>query len=274
MFVPFLYELRSLMDWIWTNTSLSVGNWFKMEDIFANIFQLKCQRRLEDEYPSPRGDPKPALIKYGIGGLLLFIIIGIIWFPLVLFALGNTVGVTNLPFDCTVQVAFGGYEPIFKMSAQHGSLTTMSRSTYDSMFFFYRADRNAQAFLGNYNRQDITVVELTGASTAIWTVSPPSQQGMIDELLGKYPMTMTLTYQFSRESGSAADKTVSNENIITLPPDTELRRTLARMLNGTSKDTDPTEVQILHLIPKLLRVPGNGKPVYIKSLMKGQYLLI
>jgi hypothetical protein len=43
MLVPFLYELRAVMDWMWTYTSLSLFDWLKMEDIFAQIFQLKVR---------------------------------------------------------------------------------------------------------------------------------------------------------------------------------------------------------------------------------------
>jgi Piezo non-specific cation channel, R-Ras-binding domain len=43
MAVPFLFELRTLMDWMWTKTSMTLGEWIKMEDIFAHIFQLKVK---------------------------------------------------------------------------------------------------------------------------------------------------------------------------------------------------------------------------------------
>lgn len=41
MAVPFVFELRALMDWIWTDTSMTLSDWLKMEDIFAHVFQLK-----------------------------------------------------------------------------------------------------------------------------------------------------------------------------------------------------------------------------------------
>lgn len=41
MLVPFLFELRAVMDWIWTDTSMTVMDWFKMEDVFASIYQIK-----------------------------------------------------------------------------------------------------------------------------------------------------------------------------------------------------------------------------------------
>lgn len=48
MIVPFLFELRALMDWIWTDTSMSLSDWLKLEDIYANIYQIKCQRKSEE----------------------------------------------------------------------------------------------------------------------------------------------------------------------------------------------------------------------------------
>ena len=64
------------------------------------------------KYPTPRATPKKAAIKYGVGGLLLFIIIFIIWFPLVIFSFANTVYIANPPKECTVSVSLGGYQVI------------------------------------------------------------------------------------------------------------------------------------------------------------------
>ncbi|KAG7214385.1 hypothetical protein INR49_023096, partial [Caranx melampygus] len=45
--VPFLVELRAVMDWVWTDTTLSLSNWMCVEDIYANIFIIKCSRETE-----------------------------------------------------------------------------------------------------------------------------------------------------------------------------------------------------------------------------------
>ena len=95
-----------------------------MKDVKLHLFFLvQCERRAEMEYPQGRGEGKRKIIKYGMGGCALCTVIAFIWFPLVLFALSNTVGQTNSPYDVTVQITVGAYQPIFRMTAQQQSLS-------------------------------------------------------------------------------------------------------------------------------------------------------
>ena len=45
--IPFLTELRCLMDWIWTDTTLSLTHWLEVEDIYAQVYPTKCFRNRE-----------------------------------------------------------------------------------------------------------------------------------------------------------------------------------------------------------------------------------
>lgn len=122
MMTPFLFELRTLMDWIWTESTMPLFEWLKMEDIFANIFELKCSRQMEKDFPAPRGQSKTSFVKYLMGGGFLIAIIGLIWGPLALFALGNTVGKSNIPYEVQVTLRIGPYEPVYSMSAQSSQI--------------------------------------------------------------------------------------------------------------------------------------------------------
>ena len=57
-----------------------------------------------------------------MGGCALFGVIALIWFPLVLFALSSTVGDPNPPYDVTIEITIGPYQPFFKMKAQQQDL--------------------------------------------------------------------------------------------------------------------------------------------------------
>lgn len=122
MMTPFLFELRALMDWIWTDSSMPLFEWLKMEDIFANIYELKCSRQMEKDFPAPRGQAKGSFMKYIMGGGFLIAIIALVWGPLALFALGNTVGEPNVPYEVRVSLRIGPYEPVYIMSAQSSQI--------------------------------------------------------------------------------------------------------------------------------------------------------
>ena len=45
--IPLLPELRETMDWTFTDTSLSLINWFKVQEIYSLIYLVKAQRTRE-----------------------------------------------------------------------------------------------------------------------------------------------------------------------------------------------------------------------------------
>ena len=45
--IPLLPELREVMDWVFTDTVLSLINWFKVQEIYAQLYLVKVQRNRE-----------------------------------------------------------------------------------------------------------------------------------------------------------------------------------------------------------------------------------
>uniref|UniRef100_A0A671WL24 Piezo type mechanosensitive ion channel component 1 (Er blood group) n=1 Tax=Sparus aurata TaxID=8175 RepID=A0A671WL24_SPAAU len=181
--VPFLVELRAVMDWVWTDTTLSLSNWMCVEDIYANIFIIKCSRETEKKYPQPKGQKKKKIVKYGMGGLIIFFLICIIWFPLLFISLvRSVVGVVNHPIDVTVTVKLGGYEPLFTMSVQQQSIKAFTETEYDKLTKKF-GDNVAMQFITLYNYEDIVKAQIEGSSGSVWRISPPSRKEVIKELL-------------------------------------------------------------------------------------------
>jgi hypothetical protein len=40
--IPFLYELKAMLDWSCTSTTLYLGEWLKLEDIHSGVFIVAC----------------------------------------------------------------------------------------------------------------------------------------------------------------------------------------------------------------------------------------
>lgn len=133
-------------------------------------------RGVESDYPQPRGVKKKQLSKYLVGGGALFVIIGLIWFPLLLFALGSTVGVSNLPYDVSMKVQIGPYEPIYSMSAQGNSIRQYTQAEYNDLTIIYAKEKSAVTFFENYVYSDVAAVTFSGFSKRFWSISPPDRE--------------------------------------------------------------------------------------------------
>lgn len=136
-------------------------------------------RGMESDYPQPRGIKKQQSGKYLVGGGALLLMIGMIWFPLLLFAVGSTVGESNLPQEVTLTVKIGSYEPIYTIAAEDSSFNKYSTKNYEDLRKMYEIthkDRAALTFLDNYINEDIVAVQLSTESSKLWGISPPDKE--------------------------------------------------------------------------------------------------
>ncbi|XP_076837893.1 piezo-type mechanosensitive ion channel component 2 isoform X4 [Brachyhypopomus gauderio] len=263
--IPFLTELRAVMDWVWTDTTLSLSSWICVEDIYAHIFVLKCWRESEKRYPQPRGQKKKKVVKYGMGGMIVMLLICIVWFPLLFMSLIKSVaGVVNTPLDVSVSLTLGGFQPIFTMSAQQKNLINITSNEFTKFVEMHSAkSESALQFLESYVYQDVTIAHLEGSSNSLWTISPPSRTNLIGMLnsTSDLPLTMTWSIQRNLTLGAKAE-TAIGKHIITLDQTTKdnLRELLITPTNSS--------VVIANVFPRYLRAPSDSNAKLIEQLEK------
>ncbi|KAM4028513.1 piezo-type mechanosensitive ion channel component 2 isoform 7-T7 [Anomaloglossus baeobatrachus] len=262
--VPFLTELRAVMDWVWTDTTLSLSSWICVEDIYAHIFILKCWRESEKRYPQPRGQKKKKVVKYGMGGMIIVLLICIVWFPLLFMSLIKSVaGVINKPLDVSIKISLGGFQPIFTMSAQQNQLHDMNSSFYLTFTKSINKDTAALQFLENYGIEDITIAELEGNSNSLWTISPPSRISMIRSLENvEHPFSLVVSWTIQRNMNLGAKAEVTSEKeIIYLSNST--RKDLAEMMNSTVS----RNVTLEHIYPWYVKAPSDSIAKPLRQLL-------
>ncbi|XP_043104872.1 piezo-type mechanosensitive ion channel component 2 [Puntigrus tetrazona] len=253
--VPFLTELRAVMDWVWTDTTLSLSNWICVEDIYANIFILKCWREAEKKYPHRRGQRKKKVVKYTMGGFIIFILICIVWFPLLFMSLVKSVaGVTNQPLDVSIQLSIFGYEPLFSMSAQEHNLIPYSQSAFQKMSNHFATYPSAMQFIVNYVAEDIVIAKIKSDASRLWNVSPASRDAMIYELSNSTHFYITLRWTLLRNASLAMNAETTGEHTVKYK-DNVLREELVSMLRGTRS----RPVLLENLLPKYIR--GTSGPI-------------
>ncbi|KAK5645923.1 hypothetical protein RI129_004387 [Pyrocoelia pectoralis] len=263
--IPFLFELRMIMDWMWTDTSMSIFDWINMEHMFAHIFIVKCNRLYERQYPQPRGEKKETIIKYLMGGGALLAMFVIIWFPLVIFALLNTVGLSNIPYSATMELRIGPYEPIYRMTAQTNSIIRFTDNDYNRLLGAYEQSKSALTFIANYQPSDVAVINFSKDSASVWSISPSDRLRMIAELNASYPIRLSLRYFVSHKSNAKEDSgSITGEVVATLI-DTHTHKALLNML---IQEDDRAPVVLKYMVPQFIKITSKGAATPISHLMK------
>jgi piezo-type mechanosensitive ion channel component 1/2 len=176
---------------------------------------------MESDLPAPRGQKKGPVVKYAMGGGMVLGIIAVIWFPLTLFAFSNTVGEPNIPFDVSVSLRIGPYDPVYDMSvkmmamktnfrvevmmnfqAQTGDIWQLNSIDWDSFQRLYNKDKSAITFLSNYEASDVAAVKLGSNSSTIWNISPPDKERLLKDLKENKTLTSRFRYKVQRKSHS------------------------------------------------------------------------
>jgi len=271
MMVPFLYDMRLIMDWIWTDTSLQLNEWAIMEDINKQLFERKCTLTFEENFPEPKDRERRRFTKYIRGSLYLSAIMFAIWFPLVLFALGGTVGQSHKPEGFSVEIEFSGYQPIFKMSATSEHLENFEPFQWKRLENEFAQNPFAQNFLSSYAISDATIARINGNSTATWGISPPSQNSLINELEKNSTLFVRVTWFVVRKQSKNQnlDASMSQSHFVAITSENAtLRSNLTQMLKSTS-NSDPSRKQhyaILHnVFPNYIKVPESGYPTKVDA---------
>lgn len=255
MAIPFLYELRTILDWVCTDSTMTLFDWLKMEDIFADIYFIKCSRQMETDFPAIRATKKPILTKLIMGGLFITAIVFALWGPLCLFALINAVGQSNIPMQVSISIRIGSYAPIYQTNTRD-NIIAFDDAMYSDLKGAYVRDRAAITFLSSYDASDIAVIKLPGNSPSLWNISPPDRNRLLEELKSNGTIVSSFAYSITRKPpDKSLMGTVSGEIIFHMNSTYAWRDDLINMLeaNGTSK-----VVPLPDMVPKFIKV------IYVK----------
>ncbi|XP_030385687.1 piezo-type mechanosensitive ion channel component isoform X1 [Scaptodrosophila lebanonensis] len=247
MEIPFLYILRTMLDWVCTDTTLTLMEWIKMEDIFQSVFIVRCYRQMDTDFPVLRGIPKALYTKLLLGGTIILILIMLIWSPLFLFALVGTVGKPNLPQKADITVKMGHYEPVY-VSQSYSGIKPFMESEYQKLQSTFSVDSFAHDHIAIYDAGDITAVKFDANSVTMWNMLPPDKKRLLDDL--KRGHKMEIRVMLTITCGERADK-IQYETVYSLTTNKWVRNLLIQVI---SNDNSDAKVVIPDILPKFVTV--------------------
>ncbi|XP_043064481.1 piezo-type mechanosensitive ion channel component, partial [Drosophila ficusphila] len=248
MEIPFLYILRTMLDWVCIDTTLTVMEWIKMEDIFQSVFIVRCYRQMDTDFPVLRGEPKALYVKLLIGGTIILVLIALIWSPLFLFALVGTVGKPNIPRKAEISVKISHYEPIY-VSQSYSGIYQFSKADFQELTSRIILDNYASDHLMVYDADDITAIKFYANSITLWNMSPPDKLRLLDDLKNGKPLEIRIT--LSLKCNLTPEAIIYETTFILTKNKANTRKKLVNMISERNINE---KIVIPNILPKFITV--------------------
>ena len=238
--IPFLPELRALLDWTCTATTLEFFDWMRVEEVRSSLFMAEMRnmyRRLEG---SGTGTKMRWSKKFSNGVLLIAGLIVLLFGPLLLYSSNNPAVATPALIHASVNVTLlqgRMYFPIFQ-------------SAEDPVV--HRWKRRFEFFGNEYKPDQVQHISLSPSSDAFWSVTPPRRRDF-QSMLTRPNLELQIVFSLKRSIPTSA-QTCSFSITRVLSEGT--RQDLIRVLKGEAKDT------VLRVLPHPLYPADDGEGIY------------
>ena len=193
--VPFLYEMRQLLDWACTATTLTLYDWLKLEDINQSLYFAAVMRAARaGRRPGTR---QPRYLKFFQGTLLFVGLLVLLWVPLLVFSTGNPTyrvpAVSSFAVNVTLQAssssstgATGGggriVSPLYRAGDRGVWRPWIDANRTSAMKKNSPPQQLPYVLSLDYTPDQLQLLCTPPDSDSLWTSSPPARQAMIDAL--------------------------------------------------------------------------------------------
>jgi hypothetical protein len=188
--IPFLFEMRTLLDFSVTMSCLDLWDWLKLENINASLYMVAARNTVRNA--KEFGDPQPAYMKLLTGWSLFVLLVALIWTPALLFSSGNPSIVANPVLSVGVNVTLegvgGAQFPLFSGGMQR---TIGAASWHEDLY--------KELGLASDQVQEICVGP---SSDTLWALSPPAEAAFLTAAATNASLSLMWTWVRGRPAGN------------------------------------------------------------------------
>jgi hypothetical protein len=166
--IPFLFEIRTLVDWVFTLTTLDLFQWLKFENLYAQLYINQCNSK--GYLSRVRGSPIGTGSKLSMGCCSLVIIFAIILAPLILFSSLNPVVEFNKVKSLSVQIGIIMDENYFNFysASRVSDIHSITDSEWETNKF------NSLDGIDSNDKEVMQVISMPTTSDSLWDITPHS----------------------------------------------------------------------------------------------------
>ncbi|KAG6622614.1 Piezo-type mechanosensitive ion channel component 2 [Phytophthora cinnamomi] len=240
---PFLFEMRALLDYICTKTSLSWQHWVLLEDTAAHLFGVKGEMkgRVEEAEILQGKQRQPMKKKLTSAGVMLLFLLICLVGPLAMFSSINPSTTANEVTLTTV--VFGIVDEQETMNQLYSNSDSNSPSCKVGL---------------NTDSASVQCVEFDVFSSDVWTLSPPRMDLLVTQLQSTQALNWTIEFTFTRP-GPTNDEVISSTYSVRMTD--EHRNALIPMIKQTVNDDDSStlaSIQVDNLFPVVLQLTASS----------------
>ncbi|CAD8086378.1 unnamed protein product [Paramecium primaurelia] len=218
--MPFLFELRTICDWAFSETSLTLFQWIKLEEIHSLLYLAKCNSYF---FSNKKVGAKIAFhTKFSLGFLVILVLLALLFGPIFLYSPLNPTFQNDNLIGANIEVGLKinktNYFTLF-VNSHVSDIHQISEYEWNAK------NLSQYKFLNNIDKESLQIVKLTHFSDTYWDISYPSLYSLSENLKnvidkkGASTFNLIQTYRFMRQYTDQTSQFVSDNyelNINTL----------------------------------------------------------
>lgn len=267
--IPFIEELKTIIDWSVTPSALGLWPWLKYSDIFERLYAVQCARAFQRTFFGRHqfGMPLNQMSKMMQGVTFVSLSVLILWSPFLILSRESMMS-PNTVRSFKLEISIENHGPAFLSFTQEQFGPTLDKESKEFKVLKFKEGVNPYEVDPNY----FTTVNLPNVSQSAWNISEASRLKLMSHLRDKTePSYITMHWIIERENSqnSPIIEGASRERL----SDADKEK-FAALLDPETDKTLSTTVDLPSILPYLVNAPLSGTSTVLSKHDGRDYQII